>query len=146
MTTSSRIDELKSALAQRLLVIDGAMGTAIQNKDLEPDDFGGLEYEGCNEYLTVTQPDVIEEIHQSYLDAGADIIETNTFTANAPSLADYGMESLVSEINQAGAAIARHVADEIATKTGQPKFVAGVLGPTNKNKFRKTIPRRKNIT
>ena len=72
MTSFSRIDELKSALAQRLLVIDGAMGTAIQNKYLEPDDFGGLEYEGCNEYLTVTQPDVIEEIHRSYLDAGAD--------------------------------------------------------------------------
>ena len=67
MSTNSRIDELKSALGQRILVIDGAMGTAIQDRDLGPDDFGGLEYEGCNEYLSTTRPDVIEDIHRSYL-------------------------------------------------------------------------------
>ena len=67
MSTNSRIDELKSALAQRLLVMDGAMGTAIQDRNLGPEDFGGPEYEGCNEYLTLTRPDVIEDIHQGYL-------------------------------------------------------------------------------
>ena len=134
MTTFSRIDELKSALAQRLLVIDGAMGTAIQNKDLGPDDFGGPEYEGCNEYRTVTRPDVIEEIHRSYLDAGADIIETNTFNATAVSQADYGTEAFVYEMNRAAAQLARQAADEITRENpDKPRFVAGALGPTNKS-------------
>ena len=131
MTTSSRIDELKSALAQRLLVIDGAMGTAIQNKDLEPDDFGGLEYEGCNEYLTVTQPDVIEEIHQSYLDAGADIIETNTFGSTQVVLAEYGLTYEARRLNREAAAIARRAADAASTPD-KPRFVAGSMGPTTK--------------
>ena len=131
MTTSSRIDELKSALTQRLLVIDGAMGTAIQNKDLEPDDFGGLEYEGCNEYLTVTQPDVIEEIHQSYLDAGADIIETNTFGSTQVVLAEYGLTYEARRLNREAAAIARRAADAASTPD-KPRFVAGSMGPTTK--------------
>ena len=131
MTSSSRIDELKSALAQRLLVIDGAMGTAIQNKDLEPDDFGGLEYEGCNEYLTVTQPDVIEEIHQSYLDAGADIIETNTFGSTQVVLAEYGLTYEARRLNREAAAIARRAADAASTPD-KPRFVAGSMGPTTK--------------
>ena len=131
MTTSSRIDELKSALAQRLLVIDGAMGTAIQNKDLEPDDFGGLEYEGCNEYLTVTQPDVIEEIHRSYLDAGADIIETNTFGSTQVVLAEYGLTYEARRLNREAAAIARRAADAASTPD-KPRFVAGSMGPTTK--------------
>ena len=131
MTSSSRIDELKSALAQRLLVIDGAMGTAIQNKYLEPDDFGGLEYEGCNEYLTVTQPDVIEEIHQSYLDAGADIIETNTFGSTQVVLAEYGLTYEARRLNREAAAIARRAADAASTPD-KPRFVAGSMGPTTK--------------
>ena len=131
MTTSSRIDELKSALTQRLLVIDGAMGTAIQNKDLEPDDFGGLEYEGCNEYLTVTQPDVIEEIHRSYLDAGADIIETNTFGSTQVVLAEYGLTYEARRLNREAAAIARRAADAASTPD-KPRFVAGSMGPTTK--------------
>ncbi|GIT14144.1 MAG: hypothetical protein CM1200mP35_09640 [Chloroflexota bacterium] len=82
---NNRKNELKSLLQPggRILVVDGAMGTAIQGKDLGPDDFGGPEYEGCNEYLTITRPDVISDIHQSYLDSGADIIETNTFGATS---------------------------------------------------------------
>ncbi|MAF38028.1 MAG: methionine synthase [Chloroflexi bacterium] len=131
MTSFSRIDELKSALAQRLLVIDGAMGTAIQNKYLEPDDFGGLEYEGCNEYLTVTQPDVIEEIHRSYLDAGADIIETNTFGSTQVVLAEYGLTYEARRLNREAAVIARRAADAASTPD-KPRFVAGSMGPTTK--------------
>ena len=131
MSTNSRKDELKSALAQRLLVIDGAMGTAIQNKDLGPDDFGGPEYEGCNEYLTVTRPDVIEDIHRSYLDAGADIIETNTFGSTPVVLAEYGLAHEARRLNRDAAAIARRVAD--ATSTPEKlRFVAGSMGPTTK--------------
>ena len=131
MSTNSRIDELKSALAQRLLVIDGAMGTAIQNKDLGPDDFGGPEYEGCNEYLTVTRPDVIEDIHRSYLDAGADIIETNTFGSTPVVLAEYGLAQEARRLNRDAAAIARRVADAASTPE-KLRFVAGSMGPTTK--------------
>ncbi|MCH9017886.1 MAG: homocysteine S-methyltransferase family protein, partial [Chloroflexi bacterium] len=131
MSTISRIDELKSALGQRLLVIDGAMGTAIQDRDLGPDDFGGPEYEGCNEYLTLTRPDVIEEIHRSYLEAGADIIETNTFGATPVVLAEYGLAHEARRINRESAELARRVADAAST-AGKPRFVAGSMGPTTK--------------
>ncbi|MCH8801436.1 MAG: methionine synthase [Chloroflexi bacterium] len=131
MSTNSRIDELKSALAQRLLVMDGAMGTAIQDRDLGPDDFGGPEYEGCNEYLTLTRPDVIEEIHRSYLEAGADIIETNTFGATPVVLAEYGLAHEAQRLNRESATLARRVA-EAASTTGKPRFVAGSMGPTTK--------------
>jgi len=100
MSTNTRIDELKSALAQRILVMDGAMGTAIQNKDLGPEDFGGEEYEGCNEYLIITRPDVIEDIHRSYLQAGADIIETGTFGATPVVLAEYDLAHEARRINR----------------------------------------------
>ena len=83
MHNYDRIDQLKSLLCQRILVVDGAMGTSIQGKDLGPDDFGGADYEGCNEYLNLTRPDVISDIHRAYLDAGADILETNTFGATS---------------------------------------------------------------
>ncbi|MCH8297662.1 MAG: methionine synthase [Chloroflexi bacterium] len=131
MSTNSRIDELKSALGQRLLVIDGAMGTAIQNRNLGPDDFGGPEYEGCNEYLIVTRPDVIEDIHRSYLDAGADIIETNTFGATPVVLAEYGLAHEARRINREAAVLARRVA-EAASTADKPRFVAGSMGPTTK--------------
>ena len=137
--TATRQAVLCELLEQRIVFLDGAMGTMVQNRDLAEDDYRGTRFadwpqdlKGNHDLLNLSRPDVIREIHDEFLRAGADIIETNTFTANAPSLADYGMESLVSEINQAGAAIARHVADEIAAETGQPKFVAGVLGPTNR--------------
>ncbi|MCI0788638.1 MAG: homocysteine S-methyltransferase family protein, partial [Chloroflexi bacterium] len=124
MSTNSRIDELKSALAQRLLVMDGAMGTAIQDRDLGPDDFGGPEYEGCNEYLTLTRPDVIEEIHRSYLEAGADIIETNTFGATPVVLAEYGLAHEARRLNRESATLARRAADAASTPD-KPRFVAG---------------------
>ena len=131
MSTNSRIDELKSALAQRLLVMDGAMGTAIQDRDLGPDDFGGPEYEGCNEYLTLTRPDVIEEIHRSYLEAGADIIETNTFGATPVVLAEYGLAHEAQRLNRESATLARRAADAASTPD-KPRFVAGSMGPTTK--------------
>ena len=131
MSHNSRIDELKSALSQRLLVIDGAMGTAIQNRNLGPEDFGGPEYEGCNEYLIVTRPDVIEDIHRSYLDAGADIIETNTFGATPVVLAEYGLAHEARRINREAAALARRVAEAVSTAE-KPRFVAGSMGPTTK--------------
>ena len=131
MSTSSRINELKLALAQRLLVMDGAMGTAIQNKNLGPNDFGGEEYEGCNEYLIITKPDVIKDIHQSYLQAGADIIETNTFGGTPVVLAEYHLAHEARRINKAGAALALEAA--LAESTPEkPRFVAGSIGPTTK--------------
>ncbi len=118
-------------LKQRLLVIDGAMGTAIQNRNLGPDDFGGLEYEGCNEYLIVTRPDVIEDIHRGYLEAGADIIETNTFGATPVVLAEYGLAHEARRINSEAANLARRVA-EAGSTPDKPRFVAGSMGPTTK--------------
>ncbi len=107
------------------------MGTAIQNKNLGPDDFGGEEYEGCNEYLIVTNPDVIEDIHRSYLQAGADIIETNTFGATEVVLAEYNLAQEARRINRDGATLALKVA--IAESTPEkPRFVAGSMGPTTK--------------
>ena len=131
MSTNSRIDELKSALAQRLLVMDGAMGTAIQNKNLGPDDFGGEEYEGCNEYLIITKPDVIEDIHRSYLQAGADIIETNTFGGTPVVLAEYNLAHEARRINKDGAALALKAA-VAESAPEKPRFVAGSMGPTTK--------------
>ena len=131
MSKISQYDKLKSALGQRLLVIDGAMGTAIQARDLGPDDFGGAEYEGCNEYLTVTRPDVIEDIHRSYLEAGADIIETNTFGSTPVVLAEYGLAHEARRLNQEAAALARRAANDASTQ-GKPRFVAGSMGPTTK--------------
>ena len=131
MSTTSRINELKLALAQRLLVMDGAMGTAIQNKNLGPNDFGGEEYEGCNEYLIITKPDVIKDIHQSYLQAGADIIETNTFGGTPVVLAEYHLAHEARRINKEGAALALEAA--LAESTPEkPRFVAGSMGPTTK--------------
>ena len=114
-----------------MLVIDGAMGTAIQDRDLGPDDFGGLEYEGCNEYLTVTRPDVIEDIHRSYLEVGADIIETNTFGATPVVLAEYGLAHEARRLNRESAELARRVADAASTPD-KLRFVAGSMGPTTK--------------
>ena len=131
MSSNSRIDELKSAIAQRLLVMDGAMGTAIQNKNLGPDDFGGEEYEGCNEYLIITKPDVIEDIHRSYLQAGADIIETNTFGGTPVVLAEYNLAHEARRINKEGAALALKAA-VAESSPEKPRFVAGSMGPTTK--------------
>ena len=131
MNETDRIDTLKSLLHRRILVLDGGMGTSIQALDLGPDDFGGAEYEGCNEYLVITRPDAITGIHQGFLDAGCDILETNTFGATPLVLAEYGLSHEARRINREAAALARRAADVIATAE-RPRFVAGAMGPTTK--------------
>ena len=129
---------LKSALEQRILVIDGAMGTMIQAEQLEEADYRGQRFadhsadlKGNNDLLSLTQPALIADIHRAYINAGADIIETNTFNSSAISQDDYGLGSLAIELNTAGANIARKVADEaMVADPSRPRFVAGVLGPT----------------
>ncbi len=132
MDGKSRIDNLKSLLGERILVIDGAVGTAIQALDLGPEDFGGLQFEGCNEYLVITRPDLIASIHQSYLDAGADIVETDTFGATAVVLAEYGLAHEARRINREAAQIARGLADSASTEE-KPRLVAGSMGPNTKS-------------
>ena len=128
-----RINELKSLLRQRILITDGAMGTQIQARGLGPEDFGGEEYEGCNEYLNVTRPDVIEDIHRGYLDAGADIIQTNTFGATALVLGEYDLAHEARRINREAATIARRAADDAtAGDPDKPRFVYGAMGPTTR--------------
>ncbi|MGH8751343.1 MAG: homocysteine S-methyltransferase family protein, partial [Burkholderiales bacterium] len=131
---------LEKLLKQRILILDGAMGTMIQGYKLTEKDYRGQRFadfahdlKGNNDLLTLTQPRIIREIHAAYLDAGADIIETNTFNSNAPSQADYHLEHLVYELNLSAAKLARGVADEFTQKTpDQPRLVAGALGPTSK--------------
>ncbi len=108
------------------------MGTAIQDLNLGPDDFGGLEYEGCNEYLVSTRPELIEGIHQRYLDAGADILETDTFGSTSVVLAEYGLEAEARRLNRGAAQLARRAADAASTPE-KPRFVAGSMGPTTKS-------------
>ena len=131
MDSNERISALKSALSERILVVDGAMGTAIQSFDLGPDDFGGIEYEGCNEHLVLTRPDVIESIHKGHLDAGADIIETDTFGSTAIVLSEYDLAHEARRLNRVAAELARDMADA-ATTPEKPRFVAGSMGPTTK--------------
>ena len=133
MDVSERIDALKSLIADRILIIDGAMGTQIQARNLGPEDFGGEEYEGCNEYLNITRPDIIADIHRAYLEAGADILETNTFGATALVLGEYGLAEHSRRINREAALIARTVSDEMAERQpGRTTFVAGAMGPTTR--------------
>src|SRR5438034_246861 len=135
-----RTDELRALLSRRILVLDGAMGTTIQGYRLSESDFRGQRFSGSarelkgnNDLLSLTQPAVIREIHAQYLAAGADIIETNTFNSNAPSQSDYGLDRLVYELNHAAARLAREAAERFTDRDpGRPRFVAGVLGPTNK--------------
>ena len=131
MSSTGRIDTLRSLLKERILIIDGAMGTAIQERRLGPDDFGGAEYEGCNEYLVLTRPDVIADIHQGYLDAGADILETNTFGATDVVLSEYNLAHEAQRINREAALLARRLADAASTPE-KPRFVAGSMGPTTR--------------
>jgi 5-methyltetrahydrofolate--homocysteine methyltransferase len=131
---------LDSLLAQRILILDGAMGTMIQRARLDEKAFRGsrfashpLDLKGNNDLLILTQPEAIKNIHRQYLEAGADIIETNTFNSNAVSQADYRLESLVYELNLEGARLARAAADEYTAKDPtRPRFVAGAIGPTNR--------------
>ena len=130
---------LEALLGERIVILDGAMGTMVQNHRLSEADYRGTRFadwpsdlRGNHDLLNLTRPDVISGIHREFLLAGADIIETNTFNSTAPSLADYGLQAFVRELNFAGAQLARQVADEVAQATGQPRFVAGVLGPTSR--------------
>ncbi|MEW6578889.1 MAG: methionine synthase [Chloroflexota bacterium] len=118
------------AIADHVLIFDGAMGTSIQCYNLTAADFGGEQFNGCNDYLVITRPDVIEEIHVSFLAVGCEVIETNTFRSNRLTLAEYGLAERVVEINQAAAALARRVADRFAAETGIPRYVAGSMGPS----------------
>jgi 5-methyltetrahydrofolate--homocysteine methyltransferase len=139
-TREARLAELEPLLARRILVLDGAMGTMIQSYRLGEQDYRGDRFadwsrdlKGNNDLLSLTQPGIIRSIHEAYLDAGADILETNSFNSTAISMADYGMEDLVYELNHASAKIARDVADEFEQRAPDvPRYVAGVLGPTNR--------------
>lgn len=130
--------ELKSRLAERILILDGGMGTQIQAYKLDEAAYRGERFadwsqdvKGNNDLLTLTQPDIIKDIHIAYLEAGADIVETNTFNSTSIAQADYGMEEIVYELNKVGAQVARAACDTVATPD-HPRYVAGVLGPTNR--------------
>ena len=131
---------IKEILQERILVLDGAMGTMIQRYHLEENDFRGTRFanhskdlKGNNDLLNITRPDVIEAIHKEYLEVGSDIIETNTFSSNAISMADYDMQDLIYELNLEGAKIARRAADEYTKKDPTKlRFVAGSVGPTTR--------------
>ena len=119
------------ALASKVVVFDGAMGTELQRRGLTAADFGGEQYAGCNDYLVLQKPEVVEAVHASYLDAGCDVIETCTFRSNRLTLAEYGLAPRAAEINRAAATLARRVADRFAAR-GQRRFVAGSIGPSGK--------------
>ena len=130
-------ERLLAEAEKRILLTDGAWGTQIQNFRLEEKDYAGNlglshDQKGNNDILALTRPDVVEQIATAYLDAGSDIVSTNTFSSTRISQADYGAEHLVRELNLANAKIARQVADSFAQKDGRPRFVAGAIGPTNK--------------
>jgi len=136
----SKQEQIKELLQQKILVLDGAMGTMIQRYKLEEKDFRDERLKnhahplkGNNDLLALTRPDVLQEIHRQYLDAGADILETNTFSGTTIAQADYHLEDYVTEINYKSAKIARKVADEVTAETpDKPRFVAGSIGPTNR--------------
>ena len=134
------MQKIQDILKEKILVLDGAMGTMIQEYNFSEEDFRGEKFKdfpvslkGNNDLLSLTQPEAIKEIHRKYLEAGADIIETNTFSATTVAMADYQMEDYVYEMNYQSAKIAREAADEFTKKDpSKPRFVAGSMGPTNK--------------
>lgn len=139
MSRQQRLEEFQQLLAQRIVILDGAMGTMIQGYKLGEDDYRGERFadwesdlKGNNDLLSLTQPQIIKAIHVDYLQAGADILETNTFNATTIAMADYDMQSLSYEMNVESARLAREAADEVGEATGSPRYVAGVLGPTNR--------------
>jgi 5-methyltetrahydrofolate--homocysteine methyltransferase len=129
---SERTRLLEELLAERILVLDGAMGTALQGRALTAADFGGAHLDGCNENLVLTRPDVVLDIHRGYLEAGADIVETNTFGGTDIVLAEYGLADQVIRINKTAARLAREAAAEFST-AAKPRFVAGSMGPTTRS-------------
>lgn len=140
IVASNKRQQVEAQLKQRILLIDGGMGTMIQDYKLEEQDYRGERFadwhsdlKGNNDLLVLTQPELIHNIHNAYLEAGADILETNTFNATTIAMADYDMESLSAEINYQAAKLAKAAADEWTAKTPEkPRYVAGVLGPTNR--------------
>ena len=140
LLTKSLIMDIFEALKERILVLDGAMGTMVQRRQLEEEDFRGdrftghaIPLKGNNDILSITRPDIIKDIHKEYLEAGADIIETNTFSGTTIAQADYGLEDAVYDINYESAKIAKEAANEYMAKfTGRHVYVAGAMGPTNK--------------
>lgn len=140
MSNTDHLTTLKTLLNERILILDGAMGTMIQKYQLQEEDYRGERFKdwpcdvkGNNDLLSLTQPQIIKEIHTQYLAAGADIIEANTFSGTRTAMADYQMEELVYEINRESAKLARQAADEMTVQTpNKPRFVAGILGPTNR--------------
>ena len=139
MDRTTRLKSLEALSRERVLVLDGGMGTEIQTHGLSEEDFRGERFadwscflKGNNETLNLTRLDLIKDIHGTFFEAGADIIETNTFSATQIAQADYRMESLAAEIAETGARLAREVADAFEVSTGQPKAVMGAIGPTNK--------------
>ncbi len=131
MTRAERVARLRAELDRRVLVLDGAMGTALQDLSLAAQDFGGAELEGCNESLNLTRPDVVRGVHRGYLEAGADVLETNTFGGTPLVLAEYGLSDKAVEINRAAGRLARAETDAFWTED-RPRFVAGSMGPTTK--------------
>ncbi len=130
-------EQLQAAAKERVLIFDGAFGTQIQERKLTEEDYAGklglnADQKGNNDILALTRPDVIADITRAYLDAGSDVISTNTFSANRISQADYAAEDQVAAINIASGKIARELAEEYSAKDGKPRFVAGAIGPTNK--------------
>lgn len=133
-------NRLNDALQERILLLDGGFGTMVQRYGLSEADYRGERFRelpgqlrGCNDLLNLTRPDIIREIHTRYLQAGADLITTNSFNANAISLTDYGISDLAREIARAAASIARAAADEYTQRNpSKPRFVAGSMGPTNR--------------
>jgi 5-methyltetrahydrofolate--homocysteine methyltransferase len=126
----TRIDALREALATRVVVADGAMGTMLQEQDPTLEDFQNLE--GCNEVLNVTRPDIVRSVHAAYLEVGVDCVETNTFGANHSAMGEYDIPERVFELSESGARIAREVADEFTASTGQQRWVLGSMGPGTK--------------
>ncbi len=138
---SNKMEKIKEILSERILVLDGAMGTMIQRKKLDDKDYHGERFKdhstplkGNNDLLCLTRPDVILDIHREYLEAGADIIETNTFTSTSIAQEDYNLQDIVYELNVEAAKLARQAADEYSSKDpSKPRFVAGSIGPTNRS-------------
>uniref|UniRef100_A0A8C3B9C7 Methionine synthase n=1 Tax=Cairina moschata TaxID=8855 RepID=A0A8C3B9C7_CAIMO len=138
-TQKSMEDEIESVLQERIMILDGGMGTMIQQHALSEEDFRGHEFKdhskplkGNNDLLSITQPDIICDIHKEYLLSGADIIETNTFSSTRVAQADYGLEHLVYRLNRVSAEVARKAADDVTAQTGIRRYVAGSMGPTNR--------------
>src|SRR3989475_5443750 len=128
---TSRTDRLRALLAERILVLDGATGTYLQGRNLGPADFGGETYDGCNEHLVLPRPDVVREMHEGYLAAGADLVETNTFGGTRIPLGEYGLADKVGEINATAARLAREACAKFETPD-RPRFVVGSMGPGTK--------------